>query len=64
MADYVDQVLSEVSKICVAGWVEVLGEQHNVFLYLVEFKMQGMSLQHTAAQLTELYQLDYGRIND
>jgi hypothetical protein len=55
MSVYVDQVLEQGAKACVAGWVEVLGEQHNVFLYLVENTRQGLSLPHTAKQLEQLY---------
>lgn len=56
IADYVDQVLDQSAQACIAGWVEVLGEQHNVFLYLVENKKQDKALLHTAAQLEKLYQ--------
>jgi len=56
MASYVDQVLKEGADACLAGWVEILGERHNVFLYLVENKNGTNALPHTAAQLTELYQ--------
>jgi len=55
MADYVNQVLSQGSSACLAGWVEVLGEQHNVFLYLVENTKQGLALPHTTEQLEKLY---------
>ncbi len=53
---YVDQVLVEGTQACVAGWVEVLGEQHNVFLYLVENRKHDNSLEHSAKQLGKLYQ--------
>jgi hypothetical protein len=55
MTAYVDQVLEQDAKACVAGWVEVLGGQHNVFLYLVENSKQGLVLPHTAKQLEQLY---------
>lgn len=56
MASYVEGVLNGGADACLAGWVEILGEQHDVFLYLVENKNGNMALPHTAAQLTELYQ--------
>lgn len=55
MSCYVDEVLAQNAKASVAGWVEVLGDQHNVFLYLVENKRQGLALPHTAKQLEQLY---------
>jgi hypothetical protein len=42
------------AKACVSGWIDVIGEHHDVFLYLVE-KNKPDSLEHTAGQLTELY---------
>jgi len=56
MASYVDDVLKAGADACLAGWVEILGEQHDVFLYLVENKSSNDTLPHSAAQLTELYQ--------
>lgn len=38
---------------CVAGWVDVLHEHHDVFLYLVENSKPGM--EHSAGQLRHLY---------
>lgn len=53
---YVDQVLLQPeTQACIAGWVDVLGEQHDVFLYLVERQKRGLALAHTATQLKELY---------
>jgi hypothetical protein len=55
MSGYVDQVLEQNAQASLAGWVEVLGDQHNVFLYLVENRRQGLGLPHTAKQLEQLY---------
>lgn len=53
---YVDQVLLQPeTQACIAGWVDVLEEQHDVFLYLVEKQKRGLALAHTATQLKELY---------
>lgn len=42
-------------RACLAGWVEVLQEHHDVFLYLVENTNSG--LEHSAGQLKQLYHL-------
>jgi hypothetical protein len=57
---YVDLIPS--FKSCVAGWVDVLGEHHDVFLYLCE-RNKPDSLPHTAGQIKQLYTTDYGTIN-
>lgn len=56
MVDYVEQVLHQGSQACLAGWVELMGEEHDVFLYLVENKKRENARVHTGVQLTELYQ--------
>lgn len=56
ICEYVDLVLAtEKTKACVAGWVDVMGDQHDVFLYLVEKQGNKYSLDHSAAQLQKLY---------
>jgi hypothetical protein len=53
---YVDQILLQSHiRTCIAGWVNVLNDQHDVFLYLVEKQKRGSEYNHTAAQLDELY---------
>jgi hypothetical protein len=59
-ADYVG--LIPAFKSCVAGWVDVLGEHHDVFLYLCE-KNKPAAMPHTAGQIKQLYTTDYGTIN-
>jgi hypothetical protein len=56
MADYTAMVLSPDAGTgaCIGGWVDVLGEHHDVFLYLQEKNKPGL-LEHTAGQLKELY---------
>ncbi len=56
ISNYVNLVMKQGAKACLAGWIEVSGEQHNVFLYLTENKKQGLALPHTTEQLTDLYQ--------
>jgi hypothetical protein len=53
---YVDMVLSSKNgtKACIAGWVDVLGEHHDVFLYLME-KDKNTSVEHSADNLKALY---------
>ncbi|MBL0741282.1 hypothetical protein [Chryseolinea lacunae] len=62
--DYVTMVMAtEKTQACVAGWVDVLGDQHDVFLYLVEKKQQHINaLEHTAEQLQKLYE-HYGTVD-
>ena len=57
MADYVNNVMQKDStSTCVAGWVDVLGEQHDVFLYLVEkSKGQSEAWPHDAETIEKLY---------
>jgi hypothetical protein len=55
MTSYVNMVLTESPCACLAGWVDVLGGQHDVFLYLLEKNKPGL-LDHTAEQLNDLYQ--------
>ncbi|MBA4054244.1 MAG: hypothetical protein C0490_05995 [Marivirga sp.] len=62
---YVKSVMmQEKTKACIAGWIDVLGEHHDVFLYLVEkTKSNTKSLDHSAEQLQTLYQAKYGTVD-
>lgn len=65
MHDYVETVLStDNTKACIAGWIDVMGAHHDVFLYLAEKKQRGNASEHSAVQLQKLYQLKYGTVND
>ena len=57
MAGYVNSVMEkQTTSTCVAGWVEVLGEQHDVFLYLVEkSNEEQLSWPHDAETIEKLY---------
>jgi hypothetical protein len=56
MAQYVNQLLSETkTEMCLAGWVDVMGEHHDVFLYLAEKRRNGNAQEHTGAALQKLY---------
>ena len=65
MHDYVEMVLASRKQCaCIAGWVNVMGRQHDVFLYLVEKNNKMNGVEHSAAQVEKLYQLkDYGTVN-
>lgn len=52
---YVEQVLSQGAEACLTGWIEVLGEQHDVFLYLVENRNRNNAVVHSVAHIEELY---------
>lgn len=62
---YVKSVMiQEKTKACIAGWIDVLGEQHDVFLYLVEKRKNNTkALEHSAEQLQKLYQAKYGTVD-
>jgi hypothetical protein len=54
-ADLMSEYLSVVpSPATLCGWIDVLGEQHDVFLYLHEKKASG-GIPHSAKRLKELY---------
>jgi hypothetical protein len=54
MADYVELAAANSdAQATLGGWVDVLGEHHDVFLYLHEKKSTG--LPHTAGTLKALY---------
>ncbi len=60
IADYVTLVMtSGKTKACIAGWIEVLDDHHDVFLYLVENEKDPEGLVHTAEQLEKIYSLNH-----
>jgi len=65
IAGYVDSVLAqEKTAACIAGWVDVMGEHHDVFLYLAENQTNGPdALAHTPEHLEELYRAEYGTVD-
>ena len=65
MHDYVEMVMATPNtQACIAGWVDVMGSQHEVFLYLAEKMKRENAIEHTAGQLQKLYQLkEYGTVN-
>jgi hypothetical protein len=57
MSHYVDMIMQQVQvQACVGGWLNVLGDQYDVLLYLVEKQKRGLSVIHSAAALANLYQ--------
>ena len=63
LAEYAEIVMtSRKTLACIAGWVDVLGEQHDVFLYLLE-KSEDGGLEHSAEQLRKLYHANYGPVD-
>jgi hypothetical protein len=65
MHDYVEMVMATPNtQACIAGWVDVMGSQHEVFLYLAEKMKRENAIEHTTGQLQKLYQLkEYGTVN-
>lgn len=43
-------------KLCIAGWLEVVGESHNIFLYLASKDQLGISVEHTIENIRTIYQ--------
>jgi len=55
MTDYVEQILSsETMESCLAGWVDVLHDHAEVFLYLAGKSRSGMGV-HSAENIRTLY---------
>ncbi len=53
---YVDMMIGKDSaQAFLAGWVEVLGDQYDVFIYLVEKTKKAFGVEHTAENLIKLY---------
>jgi hypothetical protein len=64
MADYVTLVMtSGKTQACIAGWIEVMGDHHDVFLYLVEKERGANGVEHTAEQLRKIYKQNHGTID-
>jgi hypothetical protein len=59
LASYVSMI--RPGQLCVAGWVDVMGEHHDVLLYLLDNSNAGLA--HTTSALNELYKKDHGTIN-
>lgn len=57
LSSYLRTLMTSHSNACLAGWVEVLGTDVDVFLYLVTKQKAGLGLEHTSSKLKELYQL-------
>lgn len=60
LSSYIRARLAESITMCVAGWVEVLGETADVFLYVITNRQEGLALEHTSQNLKDLYRLKHG----
>ena len=64
LTEYTEMVLQQPgTECCLAGWVDVMNDHHDVFLYLVKKIEGGNSMEEIRTQLQLVYQLDYGKIN-
>ena len=55
LADYVDMLFSgDSAKACLAGWIDVFGERHDVLLYLIEKNKVG-SVDDEAGRIDAIY---------
>lgn len=57
LSSYLRTLMPGNVKTVVSGWIEVLGEKADVFIYLVSEQKAGSGLEHTSKNLQELYQL-------
>lgn len=56
MADYVTLVMASAkNSACIGGWIEVMGDHHDVFLYLVEKERGVNGIEHTSENLHKIY---------
>ena len=56
LTTYAGMVLAQApTQYCLAGWVDVMDDHHDVFLYLAEKTKGSGALEHTEKQLSELY---------
>lgn len=55
LCPYCDEILKEKSKLCVAGWTEVLDEKYEAFLYLIGKEKRGLGRPHSIESITSLY---------
>lgn len=53
LCSYCDELLKEKSKLCLAGWVEVMNENYDVFLYLIG--KDKSDSEHTVENIKRLY---------
>ncbi|MEJ7644387.1 MAG: hypothetical protein WKF87_07315 [Chryseolinea sp.] len=65
IAGYVESVMRhKKTGACIAGWVDVMGEHHDVFLYLAENQTNDTdALAHTPEHLEKLYRAEYGTVD-
>lgn len=54
LSSYIRARLAERITMCVTGWVEVLDETADVFLYVVTNRQKGLALEHTSQNLKDL----------
>lgn len=64
LSAHVNALLNDgTADACIAGWVEVMGEVHDVFLYLAEKEKNKQAVMLSPENLTKLYHGDYGTID-
>jgi hypothetical protein len=54
--EYAETILTgSDTDVCIAGWINVLQNEHDVLLYLIEKQKAGIALTHTPENLIEIY---------
>jgi hypothetical protein len=57
--EYVSILMSSDNNLaCLAGWVDVIGDQHDVFLYLVDKRDGNHLVEHTITEIQKFYNAD------
>lgn len=55
LCGYCGEILEEKSKLCLAGWTEVLDQKYEAFLYLVGKDNLGLNKQHSIENINSVY---------
>ncbi len=65
IAGYVSIIMANAGiTACIAGWLDVIDDRHDVFLYLAERSTDTqVALEHTPEQLLKLYHSEYGTVD-
>jgi len=65
IAKYVDHLLQNTAaKACIAGWIDVLEDKHDVFLYLAVKEKTPDALEHSAQHLRNFYNSTHGNAKE
>lgn len=55
LSSYIEGLFKSGITTCMGGWLEVLADEIDIFLYLIKTEKEGLMLEHTAKNLKNLY---------